>query len=158
MVEEAQHVGQQAAGDEAGEHEVESEVADVCGAAARRRDRDPRDADHDRAHRDVLVASPALSEHPLAHEQQHEQAGCERRLHEHERREEQRDHLQRPAEHREPRAEQPAPALEQPARERDPQMEAARRLLRVHRLQRDPYAVQGRGAHGREQPEDQIEH
>ncbi len=46
----------------------------------------------------------------------------ERRLHDDERREQQRDELQRPAEDRQPGAEQPARAPHEPLREREPQV------------------------------------
>ena len=69
---------------------------------------------------------------------EHEQAGRKRRLHHDQRREQQRDQLQRPAEDRQPRAEQPACAAQQAPGEREAQMLAVRRLLGVHRLQRDP--------------------
>jgi hypothetical protein len=59
------------------------------------RGRQPR-ADHpenDRAHRQVLVAPGVLAEHPLGEEHQHEQAGGERRLHDHQRSQQQGHHL-----------------------------------------------------------------
>ncbi len=65
---------------------------------------------HDRADRHVLVAPGALAQHPLGEEHQHQQAGRERRLHDDQRSEQQRDDLQRPAEDREAGAEQPARA------------------------------------------------
>ena len=79
-----------------------------------------------------------LAEHPLPDEQQHEQARGERRLHDDQRREQQRDHLQRPAEDRQARAEHPARALEQAPDQRQAQVLLVGRLLGVHRLQRDP--------------------
>lgn len=66
----------------------------------------------------MLVAPGVLAKHPLAEEQQHEQADGERRLHHHERRQQQRQHLQRPAQHRQPGAEQPARTLQQPDHQR----------------------------------------
>jgi hypothetical protein len=79
-----------------------------------------------------------LAERPLAHEHQHEQSRGERGLHDDQRREQQRDHLQRPAEDRQARAEHPASALDQSPDERQAQMLLAGCLLGVHRLQRDP--------------------
>jgi hypothetical protein len=131
----------------------------VPAARARRRDHGGAcDPDHDRGDREVLAPARPLSEHSLADEHEHEQAGCERRLHDHERREQQREHLQRPAEHREARAEQPAAAAHEARCERKPQMRARRRLLCVHRLERDAEAVEGRGDDGREDAEGQVEH
>ena len=79
-----------------------------------------------------------LAEHALAEEQQHEQAGGERGLDHDQRREQQGDHLQRPAEDREPGADQPAAAPEQTLHEGQPQVLLVGRLARVHRLQGDP--------------------
>ena len=90
------------------------------------------------ADRDVLAASRVLAEHALAEEQQHEQAGGERGLHDDQRREQQRHHLQRPAEDRQAGAEHPAPALDQPPDERQAQVLFRGRLLGVHRLESDP--------------------
>jgi hypothetical protein len=155
---EAQHVGQQARPRQEGKRHVEREVADIFVAAIGRRERDAGDPDHDRRHREVLEAPGPLAEQALAHEHQHEQAGCERRLHDDQRRENQREDLQRPAEHREPRPEQPAPAPDQPRSEREPQVVIQRRLLGIHRLKGDPYAVEARGGHRRQQTEDQLFH
>jgi len=69
--------------------------------AARRRAQPRADhTDHDRRHRDVLVSTRVLAEHPLTDEHQHEQSRCERGLYHDQRREQQRDHLQRPTEDR----------------------------------------------------------
>ena len=107
--------------------------------ARRRAQRGADHAEHDRAHRHVLVAPGVLAEHPLGEEQQHQQARRERRLHDHQRRQQQRDDLQRPAEDRQPRAEQPARAPEQVAHQRQRAgARSLRRLLGVHRLEGDP--------------------
>jgi hypothetical protein len=82
----------------------------------------------------MLVAPGVLAEHPLAEEQQHEQADGERRLHHHERCQQQRQHLQRPPQHRQAGAEQPAGALKQADHQRRSQVILAGRLLGVHRL------------------------
>ncbi len=108
------------------------------GCARRREQAGADHADHDRDHREVLVAPGVLAEHSLCEEHQHEQPAGERRLHDDERRQQQSDDLQRPAEHRQSRPEQPAPATQQAPDERDAKVLAVRRLLRVHRLQRDP--------------------
>lgn len=159
MVKEAQQIWQQADERESAKDEIEIGAAcDGVVGLARRRDRDARDPEHDCRHRDVLVAARGLAEHPLAHEHQHEQPGGERRLHDDQRRVSQREHLQRPAKHREPGAKEPAPSPQQPYREREPQVRVRGRLLGVHRLEGDPYAVQDRGADRREQPKDEIDH
>jgi hypothetical protein len=110
----------------------------VPGRSRRRRQAGADHADHDCGHREVLAAPCVLVQHPLREEHQHEQTGGERRLHDDERREQQRDDLQRPAEDREPRAEQPARAAQQAPGEREAQVLAWRRVLGVERLQRDP--------------------
>ena len=110
----------------------------MSGRAWRREQAGADHADHDCDHREVLVAPGVLAEHSLREEHQHEQSTGERRLHDDERRQQQRDDLQRPAENRQSRAEQPAPTSKQAPDERDAKMLAVRRLLRVHRLQRDP--------------------
>ncbi len=140
-MEEAQQVGQQARGRKTGEHDVERKAADVFVAAAWGGERDAGYADDDRRHGDVLEAPRPLAEHPLAHEHQHQQPCCERRLHDHERREQEREDLQRPAEHREPGAEEPSPAPDQPRDEGESQVRLGGSLLGVHRLEGDPYAV-----------------
>jgi hypothetical protein len=157
-MEEAQHVGQQACRRKAGEHDVEREAADVFIAAARCGERDAGHAEHDRRHGDVLDATRPLAEHSLAHEHQHQQPCCERWLHDDQRRQQERDHLQRPAEHRETGAEEPPLAPDQPRDEGEPQVRLGGSLLGVHRLEGDPYAVEARGHNGREQPKDEIEH
>lgn len=96
------------------------------------------DAGDDRQHGDVLIAPGVLTEHALGHEHEHQQASGERRLHDHERRQQQGNDLQREAQDRQPGAEQPARAPDQAPRERQAQMLLAGRLLGVHRLKRDP--------------------
>jgi hypothetical protein len=110
----------------------------MAGRSRRREQPGADNADHDREHREMLVASSVLAEHSLREQHQHEQSARERRLYDDERRQQQRDDLQWPAEDRQPCAEQPAPTTDQPPNERETQVLAVRRLLRVHRLQRDP--------------------
>jgi hypothetical protein len=106
----------------------------------------------------MLVAPRVLAEHALAQREQHEQPGRERGLHDDQRREQQREDLQRPAEHREGGPRQPARAPQQPGDERRAQVHIARRLLRVHRLEGDPYAVQARRSHRRRDSQHEIDH
>jgi hypothetical protein len=138
-VNHAQQVGQEARAAEPHQHQRDRELLRGVRVASRRsRQRDADDADRDREHGGVLVAPGVLPEHALAEEHQHQQAGRERGLHEHERGQQERHDLQREAEHREPGAEQPAPAPDQPARQLESQVGLVRRLLGVHRLQHDP--------------------
>lgn len=135
----AHDVGSEASQSQADQHERDRQLLGGVGGAERRREqRCADDTDHDRAHRHVLVASGVLAEHPLGKEQQHEQTSCERGLNDGEWREQQRDHLQRPAEERQPGAEQPTRSSDETPRERQTQVLLVRRLLGVRRLQRDP--------------------
>jgi len=135
----AQQVRQHARQPQRDEHERDRQLlAAVVGLAGRRRQRRADHPDDDRPHREVLIASRALVEHPFGQQHQHEQARRERRLDDHQRRQQQRHDLQWPAEDREARAEQPARALGQIPRERETQVVLARGLLGVHRLQGDP--------------------
>jgi hypothetical protein len=98
----------------------------------------PDHAGDDRQRSQVLAAPRVLTEHPPADVQQHEQAHSERRLDDHQRRQQQGQHLQRPAEDRQARAHQPARALEQASDQRQAQVLLVRCLLGIHRLQGDP--------------------
>lgn len=139
MHEQAQRVWQQAGDAQPHEHERDRQVLrTMSGVAWGGRETRSDNADHDRRHRHVLRAPGVLVQHALREEHQHEQAGRERRLHDHQRREQQRDELQRPAEYRQARAEQPARAVHQAPGERQAQVLIVGRLLGVHRLQRDP--------------------
>jgi hypothetical protein len=63
-----------------------------------------------------------LVQHSLREEHQYQQPGRERRLHDHQRRQQQGDELQRPAEDGEGGAEQPAPAAHKTPGERQAQV------------------------------------
>jgi hypothetical protein len=139
MSQRAQQVGQQADHGEPQQHERDRQL--LSGRAGAARGGEHRRSDHaqdDRDHRHVLVAPGVLAEHPLAEEQQHQQADRERGLHDDERREQQRHHLQRPAEHRQSRPEQPAHTAHQAHHQRHPQVLVVGSLPGVHRLQGDP--------------------
>jgi len=86
----------------------------VAGAARRSAQARADHPDHDRRHRQVLLTPRVLAQHPLSQEHQHEQARGQRGLDHDQRRQQQRDHLQRPAEDRQARAQHPAPAPDQP--------------------------------------------
>jgi len=135
---QAQQIGQQGDRRQSGEHDRDQAICSGMRCVRGRRQARADHAEHDCAHCDVLVASGVLAEHPLGEEHQHQQAGGERRLHEHQRRQQQRDHLQRPAEDRQACAEQPARAPDQVLGQREAQVLLRGRLLGVHRLERDP--------------------
>jgi hypothetical protein len=92
--ERAQQIGQHADRRQPGEHDRDHEIS----GGVRRVERGSRQAgadhaDQDCADRQVLVAPGALAEHPLGEEHQHQQAGGQRRLHDHQRGQQQREHL-----------------------------------------------------------------
>jgi len=137
--ERPQQVGQQAREREREEHQRDRQTTARFAGGARRRAQPGADhADHDRERRQMLAAPRVLAEHPPGGVQQHEQPRGERRLDHHQGRQQQRHDLQRPAEDRQARAHQPARTLEQAADQRHAQVLVVRRLLGVHRLQRDP--------------------
>ena len=135
----AQQVGQQTDHGQCGEHDRDQEIV----GGVRRAERGSRQAcadhaDHDCADRQVLVAPGALAEHPLGEEHQHQQTAGERRLHDHQRGQQQREHLQRPAEDRQAGAEQPTGAPEEVLGQRQAQVLLMGRLPGLHRLEGDP--------------------
>jgi hypothetical protein len=96
-----QQVRQQAGEAEAEENERDRQLLGGVGRAPWwGRQRRAEDSDGDRPHRHVLIAASVLTQHSLCEEHQHEQAGGERRLDDHQRSKQQRDHLQREAEDR----------------------------------------------------------
>jgi len=105
--------------------------------ARRRGQRQAEHADHDRQHAQVLVAPGALAEQALAGQHQHEQAGGERRLHDHQRGQQQRHDLQGKAKDRQAGAEQPAGARDQPAQQRQAQVGLVGHFAGVQRLKGD---------------------
>lgn len=138
MPQRLQQVWAEAHEGEAGKHQQQREV--LCVSSTRAGRGDDRRAGHahdDREDRKPLASPSVLAEHPFPNEHQHEQPRSERRLHDHQRRQQQRQYLQRPAEDRESGAEQPAGPSDQSTRERESQVCSGGRLLRVHRLQRD---------------------
>lgn len=106
--------------------------------ALRRAEGGAHDAQHDRRDGDVLAPPAVLVQQPLPEQQQHEQPGRERRLHDDQRGEQQREHLQRPAHDRQARAGQPADPGQQVARQGHPEVLAMGGALGVHRLEGDP--------------------
>jgi hypothetical protein len=137
--ERTQQVRREGRQSQAEERERDDELLGGVARAARRRAQPGADhAEHDGAHGDVLVTPGVLAQHPLGDQHQHEQTRRERGLHHGERREQQRHNLKRPAEDRQPRAEHPARAPDESPHERHAQVLLLRRVLGVHRLQRDP--------------------
>jgi len=137
--ERAQQIRNQARQAKANQHQRDRQLLRAVAGAARGSEHGRADhAEHDRAHRRVLVSSGVLAQHALGEEHQHQQACRQRRLDHHERGQQQSHDLQRPAEDREPRPEQPAGASDQPPGERQAQVLLVRRLLGVHRLEGDP--------------------
>jgi hypothetical protein len=135
----AQQVGQQARQADPEQHEHDRQALAGVARAARRCAQARADhPDYDRRHRDVLLSTRVLAEHSLSQEHEHEQPGRQRGLHHDQRRQQQRDHLQWPAEDRQARAQHPAPAPDQAPDQGQAQMLLVGRLLGVHRLQRDP--------------------
>lgn len=95
-----QQVWRKACKPKRGEDERERDPACMLGVPGGRGDRGACDAEHDREDRNVLTPAAVLSEHAPAGEHEDEQPSRERRLHDDERGEQQRNHLQWPAEQR----------------------------------------------------------
>jgi len=139
VADRAQDVREQADEAEPDQHERDRQRLRARRRAPRRREhRGPDHAKDDRGHREVLVAAGVLIEHPLPEEHQHDQPERERGLHHDQRGEHQRDDLQRPAEYREAGPGQPAHPPDQAEHQRRAKVMPGGRLLRVHRLKRDP--------------------
>ncbi len=157
--ERAQQIRRQARQRQRQQHQRDRQVPAgfVCGARRRAQTRADH-ADDDRERRQVLAATRVLAEHAPPDVQEHQQTRRQRRLHHHQRRQQQRQHLQRPAEDRQARAHQPARPPQQAAHKRQAQVLLVRRVLRIERLQGDPYAVKGRGHHRRPDSQHQIDH
>ncbi len=100
--------------------------------------RDERDAADDCEDAEDLPVRHALLERARTHEQKDEQPGCERRLHEDERRIGKREHLRADADDAEQPAEDPARPPEEAHEQRDAQAERLRRCAGFDPLQRDP--------------------
>jgi len=139
VTEHAQQVGDQTRERKCRQHDRDRQLLRGVGRAARRRKQSgAEDADHDRADRRVLVAPGMLAQHPLGEQHQHQEARRQRGLHDDERSEQQREHLQRPAEDREAGPEQPTGAPQEAPGQRETEVLLVGSLLGVHRLQSDP--------------------
>lgn len=134
LAHDAHQVGQERERGQSDEHECDRLVARLRFAAFGSAESDANDTKHDRRNGDSLALPSMLAEHAPAEEEQHEQPSCKRRLHDHERRKQQRHDLQRPAEDRQPGPEQPARSHNQVACEPEAQVHLVRGTLGVHRL------------------------
>ena len=139
MAQQVQHVRQQARAAEAHQHERDRELlGGVSGAARWGGERNAGHADRDREHARILVAPGVLAQHSLPQQHQYQQTGGERRLHDHQRSQQQGHDLQREAEDRKAGAEQPPRPPDQAAGELQAQVRLVRRLPGVHGLERYP--------------------
>jgi hypothetical protein len=89
----AQQVREQARKTQTDEHERDRQAAGVARGVRGRREGGTDHADHDRPDGQVLVATCVLAEQALGEEHQHQEAGGERRLDDHERGQHQGDDL-----------------------------------------------------------------
>ncbi len=90
----AQYVREHAGQAQRDQHDCDRQrLARVMCVARRGAQRGSEDAEHDRGHREVLVAPGALPQHALADHQQNQQTRGKRRLHNHQGGEQKRDDL-----------------------------------------------------------------
>jgi hypothetical protein len=153
-----EHIGREGQGPEAAEHGERRPRAGVPGGRRGRQGGQRGHARDDPQCRQHLPRADALSEAAGADGQEHEQAEGERRLDHAQRREQQRDRLQRPPQHVEERAGQPAAPGRQPPQERRAQAVVAVGRPGLERLERDPDVVEARCAAGRGRAERRGRH
>lgn len=122
--------------------------AGVLGRDVGRDDAQQRHAGQDRGDGGDLAEADALVEVAYPDDQQQDEAEGERGLDDGQRREQQRDRLQRPAGEVEGRSDQPARTADQSCQQRRAQAFVGRRLARVERLQREPGVVERGGCAG----------
>lgn len=135
---EADEVGQHRKRAQPNQHERHRLVVGVRFAARRRAQRHPDDSQCDRRNGDLLTPARVLAEHAASEHEQHQEPGGERGLHDHQRREPQRQHLQRPSADRKAGAEQPAWAHRQVASQAKAQVHVMWGALGIPSLQRHP--------------------
>jgi hypothetical protein len=146
----AQRVGRKGHGAQRRQGGGQRPAADVV-RGRRRGDRgEEGDTADDRRDGEYVAGADALVQRPRPEDEQEHQAEGQRRLHDSERREQQRDRLQGPAEEPEGRARQPARAAQQAPHERRAQAVRGRHHARLDRLQRDAEVVH-RGCRARGQ-------
>lgn len=111
-------------------------------------DAQQRDAGQDCGDGGDFADADAFVEVAYPDEQQQDKSEGQRGLDDGQRREHQRDRLQRPAREVEARSDQPAPTADQPCQQRRAQAFVGRRLARVERLQRKPDVIERGGRAG----------
>jgi hypothetical protein len=86
----AKQIGEHAGEAKGNKHDRDRQgLARVVRVARRRRQSSADHTEHDRRHRDVLVASGVLAQHALPNEQEDQQTSSQRRLYDHQRRQQQ---------------------------------------------------------------------
>ena len=145
----AQRVGSERDSGERGQRSRERPAADVLRGGFGGGGRQPGHSGDDRPDGEHVAPSHGLVEGAGAEREQEHEAEGQRRLHDGERREQQRGGLKRPAEQAEGSAGQPARPARQPRDERRAQAAIGGHDARLDRLQRDPEAVhRGRRTRG----------
>jgi hypothetical protein len=122
--------------------------AGVLGRDVGRDEAQQGDAGQDRGDGGDFAEADAFVEVAYPDEQQQDEAEGECGLDDGQRREQQRDRLQRPAGEVEARSDQPAWTADQPCQQRRPQAFVGRRVARVERLQRQADVVERGGRAG----------
>jgi hypothetical protein len=140
-------------GGENAEHRAERERPGVADGGFGRQCAEQGDAGHDRRERDHVARADALVQVPRADGEQQTEPEGERRLHHGQRREQQRDGLQRPPEDVERRAGQPPAAPRQLRQQPDARTPARRRGASVERLQCEAEVVERRRGACRARPD-----
>jgi hypothetical protein len=145
----AQRVGSERDGGERGQRSGEGPAAGVVRGGFGRGGREPCHSRDDRPDGEHVAPSHGLVEGAGSEREQEHEAEGQRRLHDGERREQQRGGLQRPAQQAQGGAGQPARPAGQPRDERRAQPTIGGHDARLDRLQRDPEAVhRGRRTRG----------
>jgi hypothetical protein len=134
------------------------DAARLLRGPGRRREREDRRRADDHQHGHELTPGDGLVQPEDRDHEQEQQAQAEQRLHEGQRRMEQRDRLQAPAEQSEGRAGQPPWAAHKTTKQRQAQRLLHRRAARRARLQDDADRVEDRAAERRCHSDDQVGH
>ncbi|MEN3284359.1 MAG: hypothetical protein V7607_5499 [Solirubrobacteraceae bacterium] len=147
-------VGSEGNGGERGEPSCERPAANVVRGGVRRGGGQPGHPRDDRPDGERVASSHGLVERAGAEREQQHEAEGQGRLHDGQRREQQRGGLQRPAEQPQGGAGEPARPARQPRDEREAKAAILGHDARLDRLQRDPEAVH----RGRRTGSDRAEH
>lgn len=132
--------------------------AGVLGRDVGRDEAQQRDTGQDRGDGRNLADADAFVEVAYPEDQQQDEAEGQRGLDDGQRREQQRDRLQRPAGEVEARSDQPARTADQPCQQRRAQAFVGRSVARVERLQRQADVVERGGRAGRGDAEQERGH